>query len=232
MTKEPEAGKVKTRLTPPLTANEAAELNSCFLRDVAASLTSVCRQMPALGVAVYTPKGAEAAYENILPRDFNLIPQRVAAFGERLFLAAEDLFAVGFASVCLINSDSPTVPVASFAEAARELLKSGDSVVLGPSDDGGYYLIGVKKLHRRLFEEIDWSTQRVLAQTKERAAEIGVAVHQLSAGYDVDDGTTLQRLCEELLGDTARKTSNDAPNTRKFLADIVDREGRDRIWPV
>jgi rSAM/selenodomain-associated transferase 1 len=229
MTKAPEAGKVKTRLTPPLTTVEAAEINGCFLRDIAGSIVAAGEKTPALGVAVYTPVGAEAAYENILPRDFYLIPQRGAAFGQRLVLAAEDLLAAGFASVCLINSDSPTVPSSTFVEAVRQLEKPGERVVLGPSNDGGYYLIGVKNLHLRLFEEIDWSTERVSAQTLERAAEIGVEVHQLPAGYDVDDSRTLQRLCHELLGDA---TNDAAPNSRKFLSDIIAREGRARIWPV
>ena len=231
MTKVPRAGKVKTRLTPPLTPDEAAEINRCFLRDLGRSILEACALAPAHGVAVYTPKGAEAAYEKILPSDFFLIPQRERDFGERLILAAEDLFKVGFASVCLINSDSPTVPAASFAEAASELAKPGDRVVLGPSDDGGYYLIGLKRLHRRLFEEINWSTERVLEQTIERVNELGAAVHRLPAGYDVDDHATLQRLYQELLGPSAVPVDL-APNTRKFLSKIIKREGRDRIWPM
>ena len=232
MTKAPEAGKVKTRLTPPLTSKEAAELNSCFLRDIASSITLAAEKLNAAGVAVYTPIGSEAAYAEILPRNFYLIPQRGDGFGERLTLAVEDLLDCGFESVCLINSDSPTVPAASFAEAVRELSKPGERVVLGPSDDGGYYLIGLKKIQRRVFEEIDWSTPRVLSQTIERAGEIGVRVHQLPAGYDVDDRVTLHRLCDDLLGDMARATKEVAPNTRNFLGDIIAREGRDRIWPV
>src|ERR1700730_1373099 len=76
MTKAPQAGKVKTRLTPPLTPEEAAELNICFLCDVSASIAQACRQSPALGVGIFTPVGTEAAYENILPHDFFLVPQR------------------------------------------------------------------------------------------------------------------------------------------------------------
>ena len=144
---------------------------------------------------------------------------------------AKDLFETGFDSVCLINSDSPTVPASVFAEAANELARDGDRIVLGPSDDGGYYLIGLKQHHARVFQEIDWSTERVLRQTLDRAVEIGVKTHRLPSGYDVDDRATLRRLCEELLGDDTRSTNDLAPNTRKFLADIVEREGRDRIWP-
>lgn len=230
MTKAPEAGKVKTRLTPPLTAQEAAEINRCFLRDIASSITTTAEKLKAAGVAVYTPIGSEAAYDEILPRNFYLIPQRGDGFGERLTLAVEDLFACGFESVCLINSDSPTVPPVSFTAAVRELSKTGERIVLGPSDDGGYFLIGVNRLQRRLFKEIDWSTPRVLSQTIERATELGLPVHQLPAGYDVDDRITLRRLCEELLG--SGTTADVAPNSRKFLSDIISREGRGRIWPV
>ncbi len=156
-----------------------------------------------------------------------MIAQRGEDFGERLSNAVSDLLSAGFDSACLINSDSPTVPAANFAEAANELARPGDRIVIGPSDDGGYYLIGLKQLHRRLFEDIDWSTERVLEQTLERAKEIGVPVHQLPSDFDVDDRATLRRLCDELLGDYV----NVAPNTRRFLKQIIDREGRDRIWP-
>jgi uncharacterized protein len=231
MTKAPQAGKVKTRLVPPLTPEEAAELNICFLRDLAGSISQARLESSAQGVGVYTPLGLESVYESILPKDFFLMPQRSHEFGERLISAADDLLEVGFASVCLINSDSPTVPASSFVEAATELAKAGDRIVLGPSEDGGYYLIGLKKLHKGLFEEIDWSTERVFDQTKQHANEIGIEVHQLSYGFDVDDRATLARLCEELLGLEARSPSNIAPSTRKFLSEIVEREGRDRIWP-
>jgi rSAM/selenodomain-associated transferase 1 len=230
MTKAPRAGKVKTRLTPPLTPEEAAHLNVCFLRDLSRSISLARADAPVRGVGVYTPIRSEEVYQNILPKDFFLLPQRGDAFGERLTFAAEDLLKIGFESVCLINSDSPTVSMSIFAEAARELSKTGDRVVLGPSDDGGYYLIGLKQLHRRLFEEIDWSTERVFAQTKQRAVEIGVDVHELPFSFDVDDRTTLSRLCQELLGDKSKTDA--APETRKFLSEIIEREGRERIWPA
>jgi uncharacterized protein len=231
MTKAPQAGKVKTRLTPPLTAEEAADLNACFLRDLGRSIFDASKQSRVRGVGVYTPPGAGSAYRGILPDDFLLIPQRGDAFGERLLFAAEDLFKAGFDSVCLINSDSPTVPGSSFLEAANELAKAGDRIVLGPSDDGGYYLIGLKRMHRRMFEDIDWSTARVLEQTRKHAAEIGVAVHELPSGFDVDDQATLIRLCEELFGGEKRSENDVAVETRKFLSEILKREGRNRIWP-
>ena len=238
MTKAPQAGRVKTRLVPPLTPEEAAELNKCFLRDTAAAISRACSRRfashppsrsfgatgseaatAARGIAVYTPVGAESAYTEILPAGFSLLPQRGDKFGERLYFAVEDLFRCGFETVCLIDSDSPTVPAENLAEAVELLSTHEDRVVLGPSDDGGYYLIGVKKPHRRLFEQIDWSTERVLNQTIQRAMELELEVKLLPSGYDVDDDASLRRLCNELLADT---TSADiAPYTRELLAKLT-----------
>lgn len=227
MTKAPRAGAVKTRLQPPLTAEEAAGLNICFLRDLAAAITSGRESENAsVGVAVFTPAGAEADYEMILPPDFCLLIQRGDDFGARLTNAVEDLLQLGFSSCCLINSDSPTVPVENFRAATAQLQRDGDRVVLGPSDDGGYYLIGLKKLHRTLFQEIDWSSERVLDQTLTQAKKIGLPVHLLPNGFDVDDRATLRRLAQELL-DTDNESV--APATAQFLRDLVARDGRARI---
>jgi len=230
MTKAPRAGEVKTRLVPPLTPDEAAALSSCFLRDTAAAILKACGEN-AHAIAVYTPACAAAAYVGILPDHFELVPQRGHGFGERLACATEDLFRIGFQSVCLIDSDSPTVPAAAYRKAAKLLSNQRQHIVLGPSDDGGYYLIGLKKSCRRLFEEIDWSSERVLDQTIQRAGEVKLEVKLLPTCYDVDDRATLRRLCDELLGNAAM-TKDVAPNTRKFLSDIVGREGRARIWPM
>ena len=218
MTKAPKAGQVKTRLVPPLTPDEAAKLNKCFLRDTSATISNATRHIDARGIAVYTPAGAESAYVDILPADFSLLLQRGKTFGDRLYFAAEDLFRCGFECVCLIDSDSPTVPVGNFSEAVKLLSSPGDRIVLGPCDDGGYYLIGLKILHREVFAQIDWSTERVLSQTIQRAREIGVEVKLLPPGYDVDDTASLLRLCNELLRDNV---PNDmAPHTRRFVAEL------------
>jgi hypothetical protein len=236
MTKAPHPGRVKTRLIPPLTPHHAAELNKCFLRDTADAIVSACRWQcyttdaahsepataAARGVAVYTPVGAQSVYGGILPPDFLLLPQRGEAFGERLSRAAEDLFNCGFESVCLIDSDSPTVPAKNFVEAVRLLQSAGDRIVLGPSDDGGYYLIGLKSLHPEVFDRIEWSTERVLKQTADRAREIGLEVKLLPIGYDVDDTLSLRRLRDELL---SSEGGNDvAPHTREFLRRLTSHQ--------
>ncbi|HEX8143003.1 MAG TPA: TIGR04282 family arsenosugar biosynthesis glycosyltransferase [Pyrinomonadaceae bacterium] len=238
MTKAPRAGAVKTRLVPPLTHSEAAALSICFLRDTASNIAGVASVEAAEGIAVYTPSGAERAFDNLLSEGFSLVVQRGESFGERLYHAAEDLLALGYESLCLIDSDSPTLPRSVLVEAVRALARPGDRVVLGPSDDGGYYLIGLKRAHRRLFEEITWSTDRVLDETVERAAEIGLEVSMLPSWYDVDDGASLARLCGELFPedtvDAARKglAGYEAAHTRRFLGQLMDAEGRRRIWPT
>jgi uncharacterized protein len=237
MTKAPRAGQVKTRLVPPLTNDEAAQLNRCFLQDTGATISACCSDLTArnpgrpiaCGIAVYTPVGAESEYADILPADFSLLPQRGKNFGERLYSAAEDLLKCGFAAVCLIDSDSPTIPAQNFSRAVELLWSSDDRLVLGPCDDGGYYLIGLRQLHSAVFEGIDWSTERVCEQTKQRAAQIGLEVCELPRGFDVDDYATLHRLCDELLGENAR--DGVAPRTQEFLRKLVARDGHGRVWP-
>lgn len=218
MAKAPRPGKVKTRLSPPLTPQQAAALNICFLRDTTENIQQVAEAGDSAGIVVYTPVGDEAAFDGILPPAFRLLGQRGDGFGERLLHACEDLFACGFSAVCLIDSDSPTMPQEALSQAVSSLALPGDRVVLGGSDDGGYYLIGMKHLHPRLFEQIDWSTERVFQQTTERAREIGLDVELLGTWYDVDDAATLQRLRRELLGEGC--AGYDARHTRAYLESL------------
>lgn len=221
MAKAPRPGKVKTRLQPPLTADEAAALNICFLRDTTRNLAEVANGGGAQGLICYTPVGDEEAFDGLLPENFALVAQRGDGFGERLHLAATDILACGFGAVCLIDSDSPTVPRAAFAAAVAALQQPGDRVVLGGSDDGGYYLIGLKQAHAAPFERITWSTGSVLAETVERVREAGVELVELPVWYDVDDAATLRVLESELLDGKrpgfAEMDGFDAAITREFL---------------
>jgi rSAM/selenodomain-associated transferase 1 len=252
MIKAPRAGESKTRLVPPLTHEEAAGLSVAFLRDTAANIAGACAEHAEGGrrevdpVAAYTPRGAESAFDELLPREFALLPQRGESFSERLFYAADDLLRLGYESCCLIDSDSPTLPRALLTAAVAELSRPGERVVLGPADDGGYYLIGMRRAHPRLFEEIAWSTSEVSAQTIARAREINLDVALLPAWYDVDDGASLRRLCLELF-DAPHGVESDpshggaerachatlapypATHTRAALARLLGGEARARI---
>ena len=231
MAKAPLAGKVKTRLVPPLTAREAAELNLCFLRDMAANIERVSETEPASGLVVYTPTGSEFAFDGVLPAGFSLLAQHGTSLGERLCNATDDLLRQGYGAVCLINSDSPTLPRSILMRAIQSLAADGDRVVLGAAEDGGYYLIGLKQAHRNLFNEIAWSTSEVLALTKQRATEIDLPVELLPPWYDVDDAETLSRLCQELLFTPSLEGAYPAPHTRAFLESIIKAEGLERICP-
>ncbi len=237
MIKAPRPGASKTRLSPPLSPGECAAISTCFLRDTTANIGHLAHGRepggggaPAAGVAVYTPTGMEAAFDGLLPAGFVMVAQREEGFGGRLLGAVEDLLALGYGAVCLIDSDSPTLPASALAAAVEALARPGDRMVLGPSEDGGYYLIGVKAAHRRLFEDITWSTGHVSRETLQRAAELELEVVQLPTWYDVDDGPTLRALCAELFAGT-RPDGFPAPQTRAFLAGIIEREGRARVWP-
>ncbi len=222
MAKAPRPGKVKTRLSPPLTLEQTAALNVRFLRDTTENLATVPL---AAGLISYTPAGDEALFAGLLPETFALVLQRGDGFGERLLAAAEDILAIGYGAVCLIDSDSPTVPHAAFAEAVEVLRDEKADIVLGPSHDGGYYLIGLKRAHAAPFEKITWSTGSVLAETMEQCREAGLKVHLLPTWYDVDDAATLAILEAELLeGQRPAFAAVDgypAPYTRGLLATLT-----------
>jgi hypothetical protein len=229
MAKAPRTGKVKTRLAPPLTLEQSAALNICFLRDTTQNLAEVCAAtegQPARSASLisYTPIGDESLFDNLLPPGFALIPQRGDSFGERLLYAAEDIFACGYAAVCLIDSDSPTVPAAAFAQAINLLARPGDRVVLGPAHDGGYYLIGLKLAHATPFNNITWSTATVADETRDRCRTANLELIELPLWYDVDDATTLDLLTAELLASTpppfATTPGYPAPHTRAFLRQL------------
>ena len=199
MAKAPRAGKVKTRLAPALGFAGSAALNICFLKDTLRNIAEVSSGADAVPMVCYTPVGDEAAFDGLLPEGTALIAQRGDGFGERLLAAAEDILSCGFGAVCLIDSDSPTLPASALRMAVDALAQPGDRVVLGGSDDGGYYLIGLKQAHAAPFERIAWSTSAVYGETAERVRAAGIELVELPAWYDVDDGETLAVLRAELL---------------------------------
>jgi uncharacterized protein len=199
MVKAPRSGEVKTRLVPPLRADEASVLSACFVRDILANLHAVSESLPADCYAAYSPPGSEALFRDFLPQHIRLLPPRSVGLASSLPNAIEDLIALGYDGACLINADSPTLPTSLLVDAITCLSAPGDRVVLGPATDGGYYLIGLKHPHRRLFHDIAWSTDRVYRQTAERAASIGLELVTLAPWYDVDDAASLSWLCRELL---------------------------------
>jgi uncharacterized protein len=235
MIKTPRDGFSKTRLCPPFSPEEAADISRCFLKDTSATIESLRREDPdVVGVAVYTPVGTESELAQLLPPGFKMVAQRDTDFGSRLSAAVQDLFSFGFGAVCLTGSDSPTLPIPYLREMAASLKESNERMVIGPSTDGGYYAIGMRGPHGRLFEEITWDADRVYDQTIERANEIALPAVTLPAWYDVDNKLSLERLLSELFPERAKEAvPKGAPalNTREFLNEMLAREGTARIWP-
>jgi rSAM/selenodomain-associated transferase 1 len=206
MAKAPQAGRSKTRLTPAVTAEQAALLSAAFLRDVTENIVIAGQTAAIHGWAAYAPAGMEALFDGHLAAGTQLVladgspdmPGQVQGFGRCLLHAVQSLLDRGYAAACVLNSDSPNLPVQYLAEAAQILARPGDRAVLGPADDGGYYLLGLKAAHAHMFADIAWSTDTVAAQTATRARDIGLELVQLPRWYDVDDAASLHRLIADL----------------------------------
>jgi uncharacterized protein len=225
MAKASAPGRTKTRLVPPLTFDEAAALNTAFLQDIAENVLQAARHSGIAGYVAFAPRGSEDFFRSILPPTVGLIDAGLPTFGDCLLHTIECLLARGHQSAVVLNSDSPTLPTALLIETAEALGRPGERAVLGPSSDGGYYLLGIKTVHRRLFEDIAWSTERVAEQTRERAREIKLDVHTLPVWYDVDDAAGLRQLRDEMRRPrlARRLRDNFEPNFPAATAALIDR---------
>lgn len=212
MAKYPAPGQTKTRLTPPLSPGQAAVLYEGFLRDT----IDLMRRVPSVQpVIAYLPAPAEAYFAKLAP-DFELFLQQGADLGVRLDNAFQHYLGLGYEQVVIIDSDSPTLPLAGLL-AAFEALTGEVDVTLGPCDDGGYYLIGLKRPAPRLLREVQMSTPNVATDTLALAVEEGLTVKCLPTWYDVDDSASLERLAAEL----AAAPVDVARYTRRFLATLT-----------
>lgn len=211
MARPPVPGRCKTRLSPPLSSHDAAALYSAMLQD---SLAAYARVKATRYVVMATPEDDGAAIlERLAPSPWEIVPQHGAGLGQRLAHAFATL-GHGGGAVALVDSDSPTVPIAPIT-AALAALEGQQRALVGPCDDGGYYLIAlgvVKARSLEILDEIPWSTDQVMAATRARCASLGLALDELPTWYDVDDEASLQRIRGELRGDPGP-----APRTAAWL---------------
>jgi uncharacterized protein len=224
MAKASQPGRTKTRLVPPLTFEEAAEFNTAFIKDIAHNLIKAGALADITNYVAFGPPISESFFRTILPPGIGLIETWLPYFGDCLLAAIRALLARGHRSAVVLNADSPTLPTSILVKAAQLLAKSGDRIVLGPATDGGYYLLGLKQAHSRMFEDIAWSTDCVAVQTIERAREIGLDLHVLPTWYDVDDIGSLRQLCDEILGHRPFSESlapHDAVHTGALIRSLV-----------
>jgi rSAM/selenodomain-associated transferase 1 len=177
--KEPRPGQVKTRLQTHLSAAEAAQLYRAFVLD---SVETLARSAAQRKVIAFAPIGAEEVIRELVGADFDLIAQPEMDLGGRMDGLMRWSFEEGAERTVIIGSDTPSLPVA-YIDEAIEMLQERD-VVLGPSTDGGYYLVGQKEGNSAIFTGIEWSTGAVLQQTLERLDKQSLGL--LSPWYDVD----------------------------------------------
>lgn len=200
------AGEVNTRLCPPLSLQEAAQLNGAFLSDA----ISLSGSVPA-DPRVYL-SGPPAPMDDFVKE---WLPQKGNNLGTRMLNAFADTFARGYERVLAIGSDLPTLPAAFLTHAIEEL-SAHNTVVMGPALDGGYYLIGMTDLHPELFEDLSYSHEQVFAEAMERATTLDVRISVLPRWYDMDTVQDLARLRQELDG----LPSSVAPATRAVMTTL------------
>jgi len=192
MAKVPTAGTVKTRLEPFLTPEHCAELAECFLLDTVSKAESVQNQI----IIAYTPIEKRDVLLKILPTQKTLIEQKGATLGEKMFHAFQYAFSQNSDAVVMIGTDSPTF-LPDFFEQAFENLKIADAV-LGETEDGGFYLIGLRTLRKEIFENIEWSSPKTFRQTVRNIKKLGLKLSLLPTWFDVDFPADLERLRKDL----------------------------------
>ena len=193
----PRPGAVKTRLLPAFTAQEACEIHLALLGDVVErSLRAAgSRAHPLLAWSERPDPGAAAPAD--LPAGLDEAVQPPGSLGERMALTVQERLRAGFAGVLILGSDAPTLPDDHLV-AALDALGEG-KVVLGPAEDGGYYLVGMSRLHPEIFRNVAWGTPEVLAVTRKRLRHSGIGFEELGAWHDVDTPADVGRLWKEML---------------------------------
>ncbi len=187
--KYPEPGKVKTRLAAAIGAEPACDLYRYFIELTLAK----ARLVPHVARYVaFSPVERLNDFREMFDDDACWFPQAALPdLGERIHHAVQAVLAHGHRGVLTIGSDSPSLPLEYLEKAAAALVDH--DLVLGPAEDGGYYLIGLKSAPHVLFEDIAWSTALVLEQTLAAAGRAGLSVFLLPEWYDIDDLHTLRK---------------------------------------
>jgi rSAM/selenodomain-associated transferase 1 len=206
MAKAPRQGFVKTRLNGAYSPGDIAQLSDCMLRDTVALLQELAR----VHVAVVCPSEDVDEIAARLPAGVHVLGQNGNGLAAAIVSAFEH-FVPGFRRVIAVDSDSPHLPLA-ILESAFGLLETND-VVVGPTEDGGYYLVGASATHRRLFDPASLGTGNAGDTLLGNARSLGLSVAFTKAWYDVDVPEDLRRLAAELRIEPTR-----APRTAALLA--------------
>jgi uncharacterized protein len=214
MAKVPGATVVKSRLHTVLSPEQATVLYRCFLLDRIDGLAGV-RDISR--VVAFTPPEGGDQIAALVPAGYRCVAQQGQDLGDRLAGLLAGLLAEGHAGAIAIDSDSPTLPMSYVAAAAEMLARAAVDVVIGPAEDGGYYLIGLTAPQPRLFEAVAWSTASVLPTTLARVKELGLRSHLLPRWFDVDTADDLARLYKAIAADGGA-----SPRTSAFLRALYE----------
>ena len=176
----PKLGKVKTRLQSHLDQETILQLYSCFLRD---SIEKICVIEEADSLIGLAGEGNLNCFiETLMGRDIRTFPQSGNNLGDRMRNAFLDRFEEGYEKIVIIGSDSPSLPVPCITRA----LESNSDIMLGPSVDGGYYLIGMRNKMFEIFDGVEWGSEKVLEQTLCNLDTLQVSLETLPLWYDID----------------------------------------------
>ena len=215
--KNPVPNQVKTRLLPFLSAEQAASIYQAFLVDWCNALS----KLPNSNLVIaYTPLDSLHELQALIGAHAIYIPQGDSGLGERLISVSRWACHHDYRKFLVVGSDSPTLPI-QYIEGAMEFLESRD-VVIGPSTDGGYYLIGFSKIGAvrtipAIFQDIAWSTEHVLRQTLEKVDSIDARLGLLPPWYDVDTPPDLRFLRDHLFAMRLAGCRAPSPRTEREL---------------
>ena len=209
--KEPEKGRVKTRLQKLFSKEHSLNLYKAFLKDIIELTKRVTCEMK---IIAYTSRNKNPIFLKQIAPSFIFYKQKGKDLGQRMHSAFKYARNKGAAKTVIIGSDSPNLPVRFINDAFRKL--SSYDAVLGPSYDGGYYLIGLNRPCPSIFKSIEWSSERVLDQTVKQIDKLCKKTAMLKKWFDVDSKNDLIRLKKDL----ERKNSKNVPKwTKEFLLD-------------
>ncbi|MCU0837278.1 MAG: DUF2064 domain-containing protein [Rhodospirillales bacterium] len=222
------------RLCPPLTTREAAELARCFVADISVVIAGLVKRGQAEGVIVYAPAGQAATFTGLVPPELTLRAQRGETLEQRWLNTMRDLQAAGHPAVCLLQADSPTLPLSLLEWTIASLRQPGERVVLGPAIDGSCYLIGLKQAPASVLPDIAWTPGEGLRQMLVRTAALGVPVTLLPVWYGVRDIASLQLLLHELFSASMPLAAegvvgSPAEHTRRHLAQLLSEQAAARF---
>ena len=190
--KIPQANKVKTRLTSLISPEEAAALYDAMLKDA----LDVYQEL-GMDVRLYFGPSDIDVPEDLQPAGVSIHTQKGDGLGARMAAAFAETFVAGYTKVVIIGTDHPTLPDA-FILQAYEALSDSNAISIGPSEDGGYYLLGMNSFYPQVFQDMSYSHERVFIETLARVEQTPASLHVLPEWYDVDDPETLQRLIQDI----------------------------------